>query len=842
MFKRLFLSLLLVGTLLQATAPSRISVAKLYIATFDRAPDAEGLEYWLYSGLDIESIAMSFFDQKETKAKYPSGYSHKKFINDVYQNLFGRDVDPEGLNYWVESIQNNKISRSLFILAVINGALGDDADILTNKLLVGLAFADAKRDNIAEAREIMRGITKDIDSVKRTLSKYKLNKHILTMSDQTRVPISSSTASGGTNSNGDTTGSTHKVDDGTTGDTTHEVNDGTTGDTTHEDDDETTGDTTTSAEPTQRDIPEYISNLAIECTFGPTIELVDEIYKMDIIKWLDEQFDMPSAYDSVGDTHLSYIERTIDIAKQILPQEFPYTISEYLDPNNDIVFNITASRAVSNIFDNVWFENAIEAKDQLRQRVAYALSQILVVSDSDSTFSNRADGLASYYDILAKHAFGNYRDLLIEVSMSPSMGIYLTHQGSKKYDPKRHNQPDENYARELMQLFTIGLHELNLNGIPKTDQYGDTIPTYTQSDIEEFARVFTGWDLAKNDRYGHAASTQGSYTEPMEFTPSYHDFGEKHVLGRVIAANNSGVDDIKSAIDILMQHPNIAPFVSRKLIQRLVTSNPTPSYIERVAKVFNDNGAGVKGDLKAVIRAILLDREAVVPSSTFKKVKEPIVAYVQFLRAFDVHYLPIAWNPESMGGDKNVMVKDIYKFNRTYPLSLKNLLGQAPMRSESVFNFYSPDYIPSDIYFQRTKFVSPELQIMSEEVMINFSNRLAKDLDTYEKLEAEVRGNYDKFYDKYMLSLEREFDIVKGALDGDLNNIDNREYKERAVKALIEYLDHKLTWYGLSTLQKSTIESYLNSTSYSADIRGIKSMIIQAATAILTTNTYLMQR
>jgi len=426
--------------------------------------------------------------------------------------------------------------------------------------------------------------------------------------------------------------------------------------------------------------------------------------------------------------------------------------------------------------------------------------------------------------------------------MSPSMGVYLTHQGSKKYDPQRHHQPDENYARELMQLFTIGLHELNINGIPKTDQYGETIPTYQQSDIEELARIFTGWDLAKNNRYGNASTTQGSYTEPMEFTPSYHDFGEKHVLGRVVPANNSGVDDIKTAIDILMQHPNIAPFVSRKLIQRLVTSNPTPNYIERIANVFNDNGAGVKGDLRAVIRSILIDKEAVVPSRTFKKVKEPIVAYVQFLRAFDVQYLPIAWSPDRMGGDENVMVKDMYKFNRTSPLSLKNLLGQAPMRSDSVFNFYSPNYIPSDIYFQKTKYVSPELQIMSEQVMINFSNRLAEDLSTYEKIEAGLRGNYDRFYDKYMLSLEREFAIVNNALGGDLNNINNREYKAKAVEALIEYLDHKLTWYGLSISQKSTIESYLNSTPYSADIRAVKSMIIQASTAILTTNTYLMQR
>jgi len=158
MFKRLFLSLLLVGTLLQATAPTRISVAKLYIATFDRAPDAEGLEYWLYSGLDIESIAMSFFDQKETKAKYPSGYSHKKFINDVYQNLFGRDVDPEGLNYWVESIQNNKISRSLFILAVINGALGDDSKILENRTTVALVFVSSGNNSVADAISVIKDI------------------------------------------------------------------------------------------------------------------------------------------------------------------------------------------------------------------------------------------------------------------------------------------------------------------------------------------------------------------------------------------------------------------------------------------------------------------------------------------------------------------------------------------------------------------------------------------------------------------------------------------------------------------------------------------------------------
>ena len=816
MFKKLLLALLLVATLLQAEKPSRISLTKLYIATFDRAPDAQGLQYWLNSGLDMESIAKSFFDQKETQAQYPQGYSYKRFIYNVYNNLFQREPDAEGLEYWLRSLESNRVSRSLFILSVTNGALGDDADILTNKVLVGLAFVDAQRSDATQAKEIMQNITQDANSIVETLSKYKLKEHTTST-----TPTQGETASEQTPSV-----------------TPQETTPTETGGATPT---ETSTATPTATTPSS-DIPEVITKVATECTFGPTPTLIEEINKKGVVTWLDEQLNMPSAYASSTDDHLTYLERGIDIAKEIAPSKFPSTRAEYLDPTNDIVFNKIALYCVSEIFDSVWFENAIQAKDQLRQRVAYALSQILVVSDSEATFRERADALLSYYDILAKYAFGNYRDLLIDVSMSPSMGIYLTHQGSKKYDAAKRHQPDENYAREVMQLFTIGLHQLHLNGTPVTGAGGATIPTYTQTDIEELARVFTWWDLAKNSGYGYAAKKQGSYTEPMEFTSSYHDFGEKHVLGKTIAANNSGRDDIIAAVDILMQHPNIAPFVSKKLIQRLVTSNPSPAFVERVAKVFNDNGAGIKGDLKAVIRAIILDKEALAPSEIFTKVKEPVVAYVQFLRAFNVSYLPVAWDGKKMFGDEGAMVKDIYRFSRTYPVSFKYLLGQAPMHAESVFNFYSPDYLPSDIYFQKTKLASPELQIMSEQVMINFSNRVAQDLGTYEKIEAQERGNYNKFDDKYMLSLEPELAVVMSALDNNMSQIEIKEPKQKAIDALVKHLDGKLTGYALSDAQKTTLKSYLNNTAYSADTTGIKSMIIQASTAILTTNTYLMQR
>ena len=421
--------------------------------------------------------------------------------------------------------------------------------------------------------------------------------------------------------------------------------------------------------------PQLAHSLLLQTTFGPNDTLVEKVQKQGIVAWVNAQLNAPSAYKSANDSHLTYLERTIDIAKMAAPAKWSEPILDYVYPDNDISFNRgVGERSVLHYHISTWFENALNSDDQLRQRVAYALSQITVVSDSEELFLKRAEAFSYYYDILARNAFGNYRDILLEVSKSPAMGVYLTHQGNKKYDAATNRQPDENYAREIMQLFSIGLSELNLDGTPKLDDKGKSIPTYTQKDVEELSRVFTGWDLALNNRYGNASTTQGSYTQEMEFTSEYHDFESKVILGENIAAGLSGEEDLEAAIDILMQHDNIAPFISKHLIMRLVTSNPTPEYVARVSSVFNNNSKGVKGDLKAVVRAILLDKEARLgeeENPNFAKFKEPILAYTQLLRTFDVNFIDEPWDSGAVGGETGTTMDNVYLFKSSLKKRLR---------------------------------------------------------------------------------------------------------------------------------------------------------------------------
>ena len=270
---------------------------------------------------------------------------------------------------------------------------------------------------------------------------------------------------------------------------------------------------------------------------------------------------------------------------------------------------------------NAWWYSTVQ-QDQLRQRVAFALSQIFVVS-TNGDVSHFPKGIASYYDMLARNAFGNFRQLLEDVTLHPMMGVYLTHIGNHKerFDStgKLTQAPDENYAREVMQLFTIGLEQLNLDGTPKKDAQGRPIPTYSNNDVIGLARVFTGWSW-NGGRLTHecffragycAANTNERETRPMVAYDQYHSTLEKRFLGTTIAEGQSSTTaDLKVALDTLFNHPNIGPFIGRQLIQRLVTSNPSPAYVRRVASAFNNNGQGVRGDMKAVIRAVLLDEEA----------------------------------------------------------------------------------------------------------------------------------------------------------------------------------------------------------------------------------------
>jgi uncharacterized protein (DUF1800 family) len=342
---------------------------------------------------------------------------------------------------------------------------------------------------------------------------------------------------------------------------------------------------------------------------------------------------------------------------------------------------------------DIWFRNAVNGPDQLRQRVAFALSQIFVVSQIGA-LADAPYALADYYDMLARNAFGNYRQLIEDVTLHPAMGVYLSMLGNEKPNAALNIRPDENFARELMQLFSIGLIELNNDGSAKLDAQNQPIPTYDQTIIEGFAQVFTGWNYAGFVDFHDAFRTPDNQAVPMQLYSDFHDSGEKSLLnGVILPAGQSGEQDLSDALDNIVNHPNVGPFIAIRLIQRLVTSNPSPGYVDRVASAFNDNGAGVRGDLGAVVRAILLDDEA-RPDMRMEidgKIKEPIMRLTQLWRAY---------HASSRSGRYPI----VYSFI---------VFGQGPLQSPSVFNFFSPFYAPPG-QIRNSGLVAPELEIATE--------------------------------------------------------------------------------------------------------------------------------
>jgi uncharacterized protein (DUF1800 family) len=380
-------------------------------------------------------------------------------------------------------------------------------------------------------------------------------------------------------------------------------------------------------------------------------------------------------------------------------------------------YNVIANVTGQNGFDNTAWRQLIASADVLRQRVALALSEIIVIGiDGIPGGGWRQFQAAAYLDVLADNAFGNYRTLLEKISTLPAMGAYLTFVNNVKANTTTGTLPDENYARELMQLFTIGLQKLNLDGTLQLDASGKPIETYTQDDITGLAKVFTGWVLATND-----STTPDRHRLPMIQNAARHELGAKTFLGTTIPAGTDGVQSMKLALDAIFAHPNVAPFISKQLIQRLVVSNPTPAYVQRVATVFNNNGSGVKGDLKAVITAILTDSEALTPPATsVGKLREPILRFVSWARVFGATSPTDLWN---IG-------------NTTDP---GTRLGQSPGRSGSVFNFFRPGYVPPGTAIAAQGLVAPELQITNESSVAAYLNYMQ---GTIQNGRGEVKADY----------------------------------------------------------------------------------------------------
>lgn len=417
------------------------------------------------------------------------------------------------------------------------------------------------------------------------------------------------------------------------------------------------------------------ARLLTQATFGATRADIEQVTSLGIDAWVDHQLSID------GESHLRQLQDK----------------------------NANGSNSADRV--HLWWLHAVDAPDQLRGRVAFALSEIFVVSDVQQTLGHAQMGLANYYDILRNHAFGNFRDLLTDVTLSPVMGVYLSMMQNAKANLETNTRADENFARELLQLFTIGLHELNLDGTLKLID-GKPVNTYTQDDIKEYARALTGWGYGDTDRWdAHPASRYANFLIPMASFHDYHDSGEKRLLGGVtLAAGQSPEDDLHQVLDSLFHHPNVGPFLSKQLIQRLITSNPTPSYVARVAATFNDNGAGVRGDMKAVVRAILLDEEARLGHLTvpnFGKIREPVLRLSHLWRAFDAQF---AKGSQTYTANPQLNGLDIE-------------FGQSVLGSPSVFNFFLPSYAPSGPVRAKA-LVSPEAELYTENYVLTANSFL----------------------------------------------------------------------------------------------------------------------
>ena len=365
---------------------------------------------------------------------------------------------------------------------------------------------------------------------------------------------------------------------------------------------------------------------------------------------------------------------------------------------NDVTFQNDNTKKI------VWYQMAITADDQLRQRMAWALSQIFVVGEEGSNQANYTERWLTYYDIFVRHAFGNFRDILGEVTYSPHMARYLTYENNSSFSHDG-NYPDENYAREVMQLFTIGLWKLNQDGTYITDAGGNPIPTYTNDDITEFAKVFTGLRKPTN-----RTNIEPNYMDPVRITYSWHDWSAKTLLdgstlGPFTQSEQGVKDDVDGLLDHLFNHPNTPPFIARKLIQRFTISNPSPSYIYDVAAAFIDNGNGVRGDLGAVIKAILLHpeaREAALSSdAAHGKLREPLIRLMSYARAFEIT------SSQTYG---------FFPFHE-----LDQVFGESPYDYPTVFNFYLPEYQPNGEILDRN-LNAPEFQIHNDITALSLPN------------------------------------------------------------------------------------------------------------------------
>jgi len=495
------------------------------------------------------------------------------------------------------------------------------------------------------------------------------------------------------------------------------------------------------------------SRFLARATFGPTTQDIDAVMQSGYRTWIDRQLSLPPtqyAAEMVQGLCVPELDGGL--------QEEQCSETQY-EQDYETAHNRRA---------NLWWQAAVYADDQLRQRVAFALSEIFVISDRGA-LDDLPYTVATYADMLSANAFGNYRELLSAVTRHPAMGLYLSMLKNRKPDAAANTRPDENYAREVMQLFSIGLVELNPDGSTRFGNNGLPIPTYDQAVIVGMAHALTGWnyDVADPEVLEEWLEAEPTVAPMLPFA-DYHDTMPKLlVTGVSVPGGRTAQQDLDSVLDLLAAHPNVGPFLGKQLIQRLVTSNPSPEYVARISAVFADNGAGVRGDLGAVVRAILLDPEAqngfAAQPDRFGKVREPLLRFTAMMRALQVR-------PQ----DANTRMAE-----------LGEGVGQVAFRAPSVFNFFRPDY--ASLALRNDGLVAPELQITTHSAAAQLPNGL---------------GYY--VFDGYVGSDNEEFEFPRLDYTRELALATD-------VEALLTHLDVLLLGGTMSAEMRTELSNYVTS-------------------------------
>jgi uncharacterized protein (DUF1800 family) len=571
-----------------------------------------------------------------------------------------------------------------------------------------------------------------------------------------------------------------------------------------------------------------------QATFGPTDAEIAHLRALGYEGWLTEQF------AAAPTSHLGYVN----------------WVANTLDEG---IGSIT--------FREAWFigalggpdpqNNLVVHKDQLRQRIAFALSEIFVVSGESSMLTGFPTALAYYYDLLGANAFGNFRTLLEQVTLSPAMGVYLNMMGNPRADLAHNVHPDENYAREVNQLFSIGLDMLNVDGTLKLSG-GKPIPTYGQAQVTAFAHVFTGWSWSNCSAQsfqwcGPDYETGANLVQQMAPFAAYHDNGtqaindipNKQLLsypgavnGGVLANGGTPQSDLAFALDNIFNHPNVGPYIGKQLIQRLVTSNPSPAYVQRVANAFNDDGSPqhVRGNLQAVVRQVLLDPEAryghYANPTTFGKLREPLLRLTHFWRAMGaVHKCGLNYLSNGVTyhyGNQPYRYAGYSTAWSTDDVLWGAGIGQAALDAPSVFNFFKPTYVPPG-EMTALGLLGPEFQLATDSVLTNSTNSTiwkAWSLDT------SVTCDPNDEIGDVRINRAQDYALAGSANGGPADPADR----------LVDAYSVRFMSGQMSPFMRQTLLSYLNQID-SGDGANWKAMrISRALLLIMTSPEYMVQK